>query len=109
ANPTRSCGRCCSVSCSSLPSSSCRAASPDWPIGCRREGRRRENMTQTDKTTSGAPKAPVILQCEAITVEFDGFKAVQGMHLALSRGELRFLIGPNGAGKTTMLDVICGK
>jgi len=51
----------------------------------------------------------VILQCEAVTVEFDGFKAVQGMHLALERGELRFLIGPNGAGKTTILDVICGK
>ncbi|MBD2848304.1 urea ABC transporter ATP-binding protein UrtD [Paenibacillus sp. IB182496] len=51
----------------------------------------------------------VILQCEAVTVEFDGFKAVQGMDLALQQGELRFLIGPNGAGKTTILDVICGK
>ncbi|MWC30145.1 urea ABC transporter ATP-binding protein UrtD [Paenibacillus sp. MMS18-CY102] len=51
----------------------------------------------------------VILQCEGITVEFDGFKAVQGMNLTLEQGELRFLIGPNGAGKTTMLDVICGK
>ncbi|EFM10923.1 urea ABC transporter, ATP-binding protein UrtD [Paenibacillus curdlanolyticus YK9] len=51
----------------------------------------------------------VILQCEGITVEFDGFKAVQGMNLTLEHGELRFLIGPNGAGKTTMLDVICGK
>ncbi|GGG24681.1 urea ABC transporter ATP-binding protein UrtD [Paenibacillus abyssi] len=51
----------------------------------------------------------VILQCEAVTVEFDGFKAVQGMDLRLEKGELRFLIGPNGAGKTTILDVICGK
>ncbi|XEC94980.1 urea ABC transporter ATP-binding protein UrtD [Paenibacillus tarimensis] len=51
----------------------------------------------------------VILQCEAVTVEFDGFKAVQGMNLELEKGELRFLIGPNGAGKTTILDVICGK
>ncbi|RXZ83639.1 urea ABC transporter ATP-binding protein UrtD [Paenibacillaceae bacterium] len=50
-----------------------------------------------------------ILQCEDITVAFDGFKAVQGMNLNLGRGELLFLIGPNGAGKTTMLDVICGK
>ncbi|MHA6481545.1 urea ABC transporter ATP-binding protein UrtD [Paenibacillus sp. strain BS8-2] len=50
-----------------------------------------------------------ILQCEDVTVEFDGFKAVQGMSLALEKAELRFLIGPNGAGKTTMLDVICGK
>ncbi|MEK3883864.1 urea ABC transporter ATP-binding protein UrtD [Paenibacillus sp. PL2-23] len=50
-----------------------------------------------------------ILQCDNVTVEFDGFKAVQGMSLQLLKGELRFLIGPNGAGKTTMLDVICGK
>ncbi|MFX3634137.1 MAG: urea ABC transporter ATP-binding protein UrtD [Candidatus Pristimantibacillus sp.] len=50
-----------------------------------------------------------ILQCDDVTVEFDGFKAVQGMSLQLQKGELRFLIGPNGAGKTTMLDVICGK
>ncbi|WP_127533076.1 urea ABC transporter ATP-binding protein UrtD [Paenibacillus kobensis] len=54
-------------------------------------------------------KPSAILQCEDITVSFDGFKAIQGMGLTLERGELRFLIGPNGAGKTTMLDVICGK
>ena len=51
----------------------------------------------------------VILQCSEVTVDFDGFKAVQGMNFKLEKGELRFLIGPNGAGKTTMLDVICGK
>lgn len=54
-------------------------------------------------------KESAILQCDDVTVEFDGFKAVQGMSLNLLKGELRFLIGPNGAGKTTMLDVICGK
>lgn len=54
-------------------------------------------------------KESAILQCDDVTVEFDGFKAIQGMSLKLLKGELRFLIGPNGAGKTTMLDVICGK
>ncbi|MBD2872850.1 urea ABC transporter ATP-binding protein UrtD [Paenibacillus arenilitoris] len=54
-------------------------------------------------------KESAILQCDDVTVEFDGFKAVRGMSLQLLKGELRFLIGPNGAGKTTMLDVICGK
>lgn len=54
-------------------------------------------------------KESEILLCDDVTVEFDGFKAVQGMNLKLEKGELRFLIGPNGAGKTTMLDVICGK
>jgi urea transport system ATP-binding protein len=54
-------------------------------------------------------KPSAILQCDDVTVDFDGFKAIQGMSLRLMKGELRFLIGPNGAGKTTMLDVICGK
>ncbi|WP_138756049.1 urea ABC transporter ATP-binding protein UrtD [Paenibacillus sinopodophylli] len=54
-------------------------------------------------------KESAILLCDDVTVEFDGFKAVQGMNLKLDKGELRFLIGPNGAGKTTILDVICGK
>jgi len=56
-----------------------------------------------------ARKASGILRCESVVVDFDGFKALQGMDLTLRQGELRFLIGPNGAGKTTLLDVICGK
>jgi urea transport system ATP-binding protein len=49
------------------------------------------------------------LKLENITVEFGGFCAVDGLNLAVAKGELRCLIGPNGAGKTTALDVICGK
>lgn len=54
-------------------------------------------------------KSKHILSCKNVTVDFDGFKAVNEMDFHLEQGELRFLIGPNGAGKTTMLDVICGK
>jgi urea transport system ATP-binding protein len=50
-----------------------------------------------------------ILSCENISVEFDGFKAVDDVNLAMNAGEVRFLIGPNGAGKTTLLDCICGR
>lgn len=53
--------------------------------------------------------AGTILYMENITVNFDGFKAIDGVNSYLEYGELRFLIGPNGAGKTTLLDVICGK
>ncbi|HWZ46776.1 MAG TPA: urea ABC transporter ATP-binding protein UrtD [Herbaspirillum sp.] len=55
-------------------------------------------------TTHGA-----ILYLENITVSFDGFKALNNLHLDISVGELRCIIGPNGAGKTTMMDVITGK
>ena len=50
-----------------------------------------------------------ILRVEAVTVSFDGFKAVDALNLTVERNELRVIIGPNGAGKTTLLDMICGK
>ena len=55
------------------------------------------------------PRAEQILRVEDLTVSFDGFKAVDGLSLAVDRNELRVIIGPNGAGKTTLLDMICGK
>jgi urea transport system ATP-binding protein len=51
----------------------------------------------------------VILYLEDITVEFDGFKALNALTMEIGVGELRCIIGPNGAGKTTMMDVITGK
>jgi len=51
----------------------------------------------------------VILYLEAISVSFDGFKALNNLNLTIDAGELRCIIGPNGAGKTTMMDVITGK
>ncbi len=51
----------------------------------------------------------VILYLEDVTVEFDGFRALNKLNLTIDKGELRCIIGPNGAGKTTMMDVITGK
>jgi urea transport system ATP-binding protein len=51
----------------------------------------------------------VALYLDAITVSFDGFKALNALSLSINVGELRCIIGPNGAGKTTMMDVITGK
>jgi urea transport system ATP-binding protein len=53
--------------------------------------------------------AGVLLSLDEVTVSFDGFKALNGLSLALEPGEMRAVIGPNGAGKTTMMDVITGK
>lgn len=49
------------------------------------------------------------LYLEALTVSFDGFKALNDLTLYVEPGELLCIIGPNGAGKTTMMDVITGK
>ena len=50
-----------------------------------------------------------LLYLNGVTVAFDGFKALNGLSLAIDDGEMRAIIGPNGAGKTTMMDVITGK
>jgi urea transport system ATP-binding protein len=50
-----------------------------------------------------------IIYLEGVTVDYDGFKALNGLNFIVNYNELRVVIGPNGAGKTTLLDVICGK
>jgi urea transport system ATP-binding protein len=55
-----------------------------------------------------ARSGEVLLQLTDLSVDFDGFKALDGVNLRVAEGELRCLIGPNGAGKTTLIDVITG-
>jgi urea transport system ATP-binding protein len=50
-----------------------------------------------------------MLYLDAVTVSFDGFRALNKLSLAIAPGEMRAIIGPNGAGKTTMMDVVTGK
>jgi urea transport system ATP-binding protein len=49
-----------------------------------------------------------LLELRGVAVDFDGFRAVDGVDLVVEQGELRFLIGPNGAGKTTLVDIVTG-
>jgi urea transport system ATP-binding protein len=49
-----------------------------------------------------------LLEITDLSVDFDGFKALDGVNLRIDEGELRCLIGPNGAGKTTLIDVVTG-
>jgi urea transport system ATP-binding protein len=50
-----------------------------------------------------------IVYLDSVTVDYDGFKALNGLNFYMDRKELRVVIGPNGAGKTTLLDVISGR
>ncbi|ASG23952.1 urea ABC transporter ATP-binding protein UrtD [Nitrospirillum viridazoti] len=56
-----------------------------------------------------APASNLLLAVDGVTVDFDGFKALNGFSLTLDRGTLRVLIGPNGAGKSTLCDTIIGR
>jgi ABC-type multidrug transport system ATPase subunit len=50
-----------------------------------------------------------ILRIDALTVRYGDFVAVDGLDLALRKGELFGLLGPNGAGKSTTLRVLIGQ
>ncbi len=49
-----------------------------------------------------------LLELRRLEVAYGGIKAVKGIDLSVSRGELVCLIGTNGAGKTTTLKAIAG-
>lgn len=50
-----------------------------------------------------------LLSVDGVTVDYDGFKALDTMSLILMPGETRVVIGPNGAGKSTLCDTIIGR
>lgn len=56
-------------------------------------------------------KTPEI--CNEIVIEnleknYGDIKAVNGLNLAIKKGELFGFLGPNGAGKTTTISILCG-
>lgn len=52
---------------------------------------------------------PYVLQADDVAIHYGGVKAVDGVSLTLTKGQIRGLIGPNGAGKSTVIDAITGR
>ena len=48
----------------------------------------------------------IVLATSDLVMEFNGFRAVNGVALQVKRGSIHALIGPNGAGKTTCFNLL---
>ena len=59
------------------------------------------------EATAAGPE-DLVLRTESLTKRFGNFTALDGVDLAVERGEFRSVIGPNGAGKTTLFNCITG-
>jgi branched-chain amino acid transport system ATP-binding protein len=55
-----------------------------------------------------SPDNPPLLAITGLVKRFGGFRALDGLTLDLSAGEILGLVGPNGSGKTTCINVISG-
>jgi branched-chain amino acid transport system permease protein len=81
----------------------------DWELDewlARRFGRRHE--TRPAELPVVEPDRSSSLTAEDVSVEFGGFRALDGAGLTARGGEVVGIIGPNGAGKTTLVNVITG-
>lgn len=62
--------------------------------------------SRPDPVATGDPG--LVLEGRAITVDFGGRRAVDGVDIRVRQGEILGLIGANGAGKSTLLGVLSG-
>jgi len=49
-----------------------------------------------------------MLELKGLSKHFGGVRAVDGLDLRVTQGEVFGLIGPNGSGKSTVVNLVCG-
>lgn len=68
-------------------------------------------MSTTDTVSTprhALPVEPPAIQIDGLVKKFGSFTALDGINLAVERGEVHGFLGPNGAGKSTTIRVLLG-
>src|SRR5829696_8035745 len=65
-------------------------------------------MNAGSASGEGRPAAEAVVETRALTKKFGALIAVDGVTLAIHRGEIFGMLGPNGSGKTTTIRMLCG-
>src|SRR5579872_589212 len=65
------------------------------------------NLEPREQQTMQVATTPIIATSE-LTKDYAGFRAVDGVSLAIERHRIHAIIGPNGAGKTTLFNLLSG-
>ncbi|HXO22036.1 MAG TPA: ABC transporter ATP-binding protein [Thermoanaerobaculia bacterium] len=67
-----------------------------------------ESQVQTAPTTTVPATPETAVRCRGLVKRYADVVAVDGLDLAVRRGECFGLLGPNGAGKTTTIEILEG-
>jgi ABC-type branched-subunit amino acid transport system ATPase component len=74
----------------------------------RAHGVSRGRTTPSGARFSDGESASALLRVDDLEVSYGGVKALRGLSLAVSAGEIVAVLGSNGAGKTTLLRAVSG-
>lgn len=65
-------------------------------------------MEEADLRSAETARGETILAAVDLAVQFGGLRAVDGVSVEVTHGEIVGVIGPNGAGKTTFFQMVSG-